>query len=433
MTMRCRAAYYGWPVLLVAAMLATIAKPRAADAADWPQLLGENRNGQLAEGALPAEFPKGKLTPKFTYALGAGFAGPAVAGNRVLVFHRVDDEERLESLDARTGEVQWTASFPADYRGGYSSDTGPRCVPLVHDRRVFVFGASGHAHAVALEDGRKLWTRTLAKDYKAPEGYFGHGASPLVAGDKLLINLGGRERAGIVALSLDTGRTVWKATDEQVSYASPIRAELHGKAYYLFLTRSNLLGLDAEQGDVLLKHPFGKPGLTVTGATPLAFGNRIFLTASYNIGAQVIEVDPQGAVRILWQNDDTLSSQYTSSVYVDGYLYGTHGREDGPAAELRCVEAETGRVAWSEPGVGVAHVLAAGNRLLVVRVQQGELRLVQATPERYTELDQRLLTGDKLRALPALVDGALYLRTTDERTDRGELWAVDIGSPKPAE
>ncbi len=398
------------------------------DAGDWPQLLGPQRNGHAVGETLPERFPTKELTPKFRHALGAGFAGPAVVDGRVLVFHRIDDHEVLEALDAQTGAPLWKTRFPTDYQGGYSADTGPRCVPLVHEGRVYVFGASGHLHCVALADGKQIWSRALAKEYRAPEGYFGIGSTPIVAGDKLLVALGGRDGAGIVALDRATGKTLWKATDEQVSYASPIRAELAGTPYYLFLTRLNLLAIDPENGEIQFRHPFGKSGLTVTGATPIAFDDRVLLTASYGIGAEVVKVGPGGEVRSLWANDETLSSQYASGVFVDGYVYGTHGREDGPPSELRCVDPQTGTIHWATPGVGVAHLIAAGDRLLVQCVESGELLLVEATPRAYTELDRRDISDEVLRALPALAGGMLYLRTTNERTNQGELLVLPLAT-----
>jgi outer membrane protein assembly factor BamB len=395
----------------VASLFVMLLAPAFVQAGDWPQLLGPTRNGQAIGETLPDHLPD-HFTAKLSYSLGAGYAGPAIVGDQIVVFHRIDDHERVEVLSAKTGEPVWHVDFPADYQGGYNPDTGPRCVPLIHGDRAYVFGASGRLHCVDLAKGKPVWSRSLAEDYQAPEGYFGAGSTPILANDKVLVTLGGRAGAGIVAVEAATGKTAWTATDEQVSYASPTSAQLHGKPHWLMLTRFNLLSINPANGKVLFLHPFGARGLTVTGTTPIVFDDYVFLSASYNIGAEMLHVNDDGAVESVWQSDNVLSSQYASSVQHKGFLYGTHGREDVGRAELRCVEAKTGKVRWSKPDCGVAHLILAGDRMLMVEVQSGNVVLLAANSERYEELDREKVSSDTLRALPALANGVLYLRTT---------------------
>ncbi len=399
---------------------------RAARAGDWPQLLGPERNNQAVNEQLPTRLPQ-PFSARLSYPLGAGYAGPAVSGERIVVFHRLEHVERLEALRRDTGESLWQADFPAEYEGGYNPDTGPRCVPTVHGDVVLGYGANGRLHCVSLADGKQRWTRHLDRDYQTPEGYFGVGSSPLVSGELVLVHVGGRAGAGIVALELATGKTVWTATDDNVSYASPVLATLHTRPTALFLSRYTLFGVDPQQGTVLFQHPFGKRGLTVTGTTPLVFGNSVFLSASYNIGAELVQIQPEGKVVKAWGGDDILSSQYSNAVHINGYLYGTHGREDGALSELRCVDAATGHVQWRHAGTGVGHLIAAGQRLLLVEVQHGNVVLLQANPQKYEELDRRHVTDDSLRPLPALANGELYLRTHSE-SGRGRLLVLPCKS-----
>lgn len=81
---------------------------------------------------------------------------------------------------------------------------------------------------VEMGSGKKLWSRPLAEEYGAPSGYFGAGSTPLVAEGRILLNLGAdRKEAGLMALELKTGKTVWGRSREQASYAAPIRAILN--------------------------------------------------------------------------------------------------------------------------------------------------------------------------------------------------------------
>jgi hypothetical protein len=189
----------------------------------------------------------------------------------------------------------------------------------------------------------------------------------------------------------------------------------------VFVTRLNALVIDPTTGKILSHVPFGQRGPTVNGATPLVFDNRLFLTASYSIGARLLSIKPDELAEV-WSSDEVLSSQYNTPVLLGGKLYGIHGREDVGEAELRCVDVATQRVHWSEEGFGVAHTILAGDKLLLARIN-GELVLARATPAKFTALSRAKVCDGTMRAIPALSNGRCYVR--DERM----LKCVDVGSP----
>jgi outer membrane protein assembly factor BamB len=382
----------------------------AACASDWPQILGPHRNG-VSEEQLPSKFPKAGLKVKWAAAVGQGYAGPAVVGERVLLFHRSAGKERLEAFDVASGRSLWTANFPANYRGGVDPDLGPRCVPLVEGDKVYLYGAAGDCHCVELSGGRHLWSRSLAADYDAPDGYFGAGSSPILLAKTLLLNVGGKE-AGLVGLQATTGETKWTATQEGASYSSPGTMLLDGKPQALFVTRLSVVAVDPLSGTTNKLFPFGRTGPTVNAAMPLVVDNKLFVTASYSTGAVLAQLEGNNAKQ-LWANDDSLSSQYSTPVHRQGYLYGIHGREDIPPAHLRCVELNSGKVMWSQDDFGVAHVIAAGDKLLLLTVG-GEIVLAEASPKAYRELGRSRIAAGTTRALPALANGHLYCRTGDK-------------------
>lgn len=380
-------------------------------AGDWPQILGPNRNGATQGESAIAPWPKSGPKKLWSMDLGTGFAGPAIVGNRVIVFHRVGASERIECVD-KSGKSQWKVDFPSKYPGGVNPDNGPRCVPLVHQDHVFVFGADGNVHCVALANGRKIWSRAAYADFKGQEGYFGAGATPIVANGKLLVNVGGRN-AGIVAFDTATGKTAWQATDERASYSSPTIATIGGRSYAIFVTRLKCLAVDPTTGKILFELPFGKTGPTVNAATPLVIGGNLFLSSSYGVGARLLRLDT--TPKEIWSNDETMSSQYTTCVYRDGDLFGIHGREDFANGELRCIEAATGKIHWQVPGFGVGHLILVGDQLLILTTE-GQLILAEATREKYRELARATVSKDVTRSLPAYSNGRLYFR---ENTDQG--------------
>ncbi len=379
--------------------LALILFARVAVGGDWPQILGPHRNGQAAGEKLLDAWPKAGPPVLWTHPVGSGFAGPVAAGGRVIVFHREGDKERVEALAADSGKPLWKTDYDATYRGSINPDEGPRCVPVIHGDAVYVYGAAGDVHCLELATGKKRWSRAANEEYGAPDGYFGAGSTPIVAGDALLVNVGGRDGAGIVAFALKDGKTLWKSGDELASYSSPVLAEIDGQQRVVFVTRYNAVVVNPVDGKIAATFPFGQRGPTVNAASPLVFDGKLLLTSSYGIGAYLMQLKPD-ALKKIWASDDVLSSQYNTPVYLDGYLYGIHGREDIGQAALRCVNVKTGRVAWSEEKFGVANIIAADGKLLIVGID-GRLVLASARPDKYVELARAQVFNGTTRALPA--------------------------------
>src|SRR5262245_28049064 len=408
---------------LIFATAAMLLAAATVEAGDWPQILGPHRNGHADGEQLSESWPASGPKVLWKYSLGSGYAGAAVLGQRVVVFHRVGASERVECLDAASGKSQWKADFAASYRGGVDpdGDIGPRCVPLLADGTAYVFGAAGDLHAVALDTGKKRWSRALYADYKGDEGYFGAGSTPILIGGKLLVNVGGRG-AGIVAVDPTSGKTVWKSSDEVASYAAPAAAKVGGKEEALFVTRLNCVLADPATGDIATLFPFGKRGPTVNAATPLVFDGKLFATASYGVGAALASLDGS-ATKPIWSNDNTMSSQYATPIEAGGFIYGIHGREDVGVAELRCIEAATGKVRWSNTGYGVAHLILAGDKLLIQKTN-GDLALAAADPTAYRELASARVASGPTRPLPALSNGRLYVRSGSRG---GEVICLNVG------
>lgn len=390
-------------------------------AGDWPQILGPARDGEAQDEPAIPKWPAEGPKQSWSYAVGQGYAGPAVVGNRIVVFHRVGDAERVEALDTATGQSLWQSDFDATYGGGVNPDVGPRCVPLIHQGQVYVFGAAGDLHCVSLRDGAKRWSRETYQDFQGQEGYFGAGSTPIVASGKLIVNVGGRG-AGLVAFDLETGKTSWQATDDGASYSSPTLATVAGQKHAIFVTRLHTVSVDPDTGDVRFRFPFGSRGPTVNGATPLVFNDLLFVSSSYGVGANLSQITGDGAKK-LWASDDVMSSQYSTCVYRDGFLYGTHGREDYSNGVLRCFEAKTGNVKWTVSGFGVAHTILVGDQLLFLGVD-GRMRLAEVNSEAYRELAVAGVSSNTTRALPALANGRFYFR--DNAAQGGKLICLQL-------
>lgn len=381
-------------------------------AADWPQFLGPDRNGISSEADLPDHFPSGGPKVVWKKDVGQGFSGPVVSAGRLILFHRLGDNETVECLDARTGNRVWNSAYPTHYQDDFGFDEGPRATPTIADGKVYTFGAEGMLSCWDFASGKRLWQIDAKDQFTAPKGFFGLACSPLVEGNAVIVNIGGGKGAGVVAFDKSTGKLLWKATDDEASYSSPVAATFNGKRYILVFDREGLVAIDQATGKVFFNfHWRSHNNESVNAATPLVIGQDVFVSASYGTGAALLHFRESGP-NVVWSGDEILSNHYATSIYHDGFLYGYDGRQEtGP--NLRCVDARTGKVRWSQDGFGAGTLMLAGDKLLIL-TEKGELILARATADGYKPLSHAQILPFNSRAYPALADGLYYARSKDK-------------------
>jgi outer membrane protein assembly factor BamB len=400
-----------WPLLAaVLTVVGTAPTHSASETQDWPQMLGPTRDGVYAGAPLAERWgPKG---PRVVWrrTVGHGLSGPVVIGNRVLLFHRVGNQEVIEAMDAATGTTQWRHDYLTSYRDDFGFDDGPRAVPVVANGVAYTYGAEGQLHAVSVTDGRELWHLDAMRRYEVPKNFFGAGGSPVVDDGRVIANIGG-PRAGIVAFDALTGRELWTATTDGASYSSGVMATIGGRRLALFLTRQGIVAVAPASGEIVLQRPWrSRSASSVNAASPLVIGDRVFVSAEYGPGAGLFRLT-SAALTEIWSSNDALSNHYATSVYRDGILYGYHGRQEtGPS--LRAIELRTGDVRWTVDRFRAGSITLAGARLILMR-ESGELVLAEATPDRYRQIASAQVLPATVRALPAIAGGFLYVRNDD--------------------
>jgi outer membrane protein assembly factor BamB len=396
-----------WPFTILAVCAAVI----RAD--DWPQFLGPHRDGVSPETGVK---PWGQSGPKVVWSrdVGPGYAGPVISGDKLMLFHRVGDEEVVECLSAADVKLHWKYGYPTAFSDDYGKGNGPRATPTIASGKVVTFGADGWLHAFDLPSGKKLWGRNVIKDYNVPDSFFGVGSSPLVVGDRVLVNVGGKS-AGIVAFALDSGKELWKATSDGASYASPALASIGGATHAVFFTRNGVVIVDAQTGEVRFQMRWrARIEASVNAATPLILGDSAFFSTSYDTGALMLKLRKDGADK-LWDSDELMTNHYNTAIPRDGHLYGFHGRQEA-GASFRCVDLKTKKVDWERPRFGCASMILADDKLILL-TEQGELALVEATPAAYRELARaQVFTAGPCRAQIALANGRLYARDQKKLT-----------------
>lgn len=396
--------------------------------ADWPQILGPNRNGKVQAAShwlkdLPKEAP-GTL---WEIPVGEGYAGAAISQGQVAVFDHQGRQDRIRLVSLLDGSVYWEQRLASGYQGGVNNDRGPRCVPTILPDAVLCYGASGQLSCVERQDGKLRWTRPMRKEFDANDGYFGAGSTPLVVGDLAIVNVGGSKEGSVVAVRLADGTTKWQTAGAEASYASPILWRKGDESIVIVVTRLTTVGLNPENGEVLFDFKFGMRGPTVNAATPIQLSSgEVFLTSSYGIGASLI-LPNSNPLSILFRDQQSLSSQYITPVEIDGCIYGCDGREDAGRTQLVCLDPSSPETPlWIERISEITHLLGMGNHILGVGIN-GKLTLFQADPSRYQSVAELELPRGVYRALPAYSKGILLLRDSEEGAQhRLRAWNLNL-------
>jgi outer membrane protein assembly factor BamB len=385
-------------------------------AADWPQFLGPNRDNTTPEKVAAW---KGELKPAWKVPVGDAHSSPVVAGGVVYAFYQPKGKnaDALAAVDARTGKPLWEKSYDREQFKPLFGE-GPRGTPTVADGKVYTLGGTGVLACWDAKTGDIAWKVDTLKEFKARNLFFGVSSSPLVEGNTVVVMVGGKG-AGIVAFDRASGKPVWQATDDPASYASPVAVGSGAERQLIFLTGSHLRGLSPDGKD-LWSYPFEAKvkGLIESSTTPLRAGDLV-IGGSVTDGSIALKVTHAGGKWTAakeWLKPE-LTCYFSTPVLAGKHLYMINGTVSikNPTVTLRCVELESGKVAWERKNVGKYHaaLVRTGDNKLLMLDDTGALTLFEADPAGYKELARSKVCGSTW-AHPALVDGRVYLRDEKE-------------------
>ncbi|HUF26844.1 MAG TPA: PQQ-binding-like beta-propeller repeat protein [Gemmatimonadaceae bacterium] len=383
----------------------------------WTDFRGPLRDGAYAEGPIRTDWPKNGLEPVWKQPAGGGYASFAIARGRAFTIEQRGPREVVAAYDVPTGLELWVDAWDAEFRETMGGD-GPRATPTWADGRVYALGATGELRALDESSGRVLWRTNILEDSGAGNLDWGMSASPLVAGDSVVVLPGGSNGRSVAAYHRVTGDRLWTALGDRQSYASPMLVDLSGVRQLLVFSAERLLGLEPDDGTLLWEYPWVGPN-GINAAQPLVIGgNRIFVSSGYGAGAAVIEVSGSGAafsVREVWRNT-RMKNRFASSVLHEGTIYGLD------ESILAAVDAATGELKWKGGRYGYGQLLLAGGHLIVL-AEDGDLALVRATPERHEEIVRFPVLSGKTWNPPAMAGGYLLVRNL------AEMAAFDLRVP----
>ena len=391
------------------------AEAMAQPGANWPQWRGPNRDGISKESGLLKQWPA-EGPPLVWKAVGAGrgYSSFSVASGKLYTLGLRGDREFVIAFDIANGKEAWATA----HGGKFENDRGdgPRGTPTVDGDRVYALGGNGDLSALDARTGKIVWSKNVLKEFGGSNIQWGISESPLVMGNKVLVNAGGRN-ASIVALNKDNGNVMWKSQSDEAGYSSAIPLQINGGTQVVFFTAARALGLDVNDGRLLWE--YARPSNNVANvATPIARGNRIFISSDYGTGGGVVEIKEDNKAQEIYFTKD-MRNHHSSSVLVGDYLYGFS------SAILTAMRFDSGEIAWRDRSVGKGSLVFADGHLYCFS-ENGVVGLVEATPAGYKEKGRFRIAQDSLPTWthPVVAGGRLYLR------DQDTIYAYDVKEKK---
>lgn len=357
---------------------------------DYPQFGGPERTSKLPRVHLQQDWKAHPLERLWQQPIGAAWSGFAVAGDYAVTTEQRGESELVTCYRVTTGDLIWTHRDESHY-GTVIAGEGPRSVPTISSERVVAVGPTGILNVLQLADGAKLWSRNVLSENEVAIPEWGFCCAPLVTDGKVIVRTGNQQGRSLAAYSFETGDLVWASGDDggDSSFSSPVFAEIDGVEQVLSFNAPAVTAHALDDGELLWSYGWGAPWPKVAMPVVLPDG-RVLISSGYGVGSHLVQVhkDANGewSTEKIWESK-RLKSKFANVIIHDGHIYGL---DDGV---LACLDLETGARQWKRGRYGHGQLILAGN-LLVVMAENGDVVLLEPTPEAHRELSRfRVLNG----------------------------------------
>ncbi len=375
----------------------------------WAQWRGIQRDGISRENGLLQKWPAAGPSIVWRKALGEGYSAISIAAGKAYTMFDAGADEFAVCLNAASGEEIWRFRTDKKFRNSWGN--GPRATPQIENGIVYLASAHGKLYALNANNGQQIWMVDIPAEFNGEVPDLGYSNTPLIYGDLLLVTGCGGSNESILALEKKTAKLRWAAQSDHPGYSSPVLMPVDGIEQAIFFTGSKISGISPKNGQVLWEYTWRTDSYENVATPVILPGNRVFFSSPHPVekGSAVLEIVRDGEAffaRAVWRNNN-MKNHFSSTIYHKGFLYGTD------RSILRCINAETGEVRWSQRGFGEGTLMMADNKLVVLGTR-GKLALVDASPEAYREISSMQLLSGKCYTAPSLSNGKLYLRNQKE-------------------
>ena len=385
-------------------IISTSAPVRTATGAHWPGFRGRHRDGVMHGTTIATDWSDQPPVELWRRPVGPGWSSFAVSGDLFYTQEQRGDNEVVTCYNATTGEPVWRHGDDARFWES-NAGAGPRGTPTLGDGRLFTFGATGILNALNAREGTPLWSRNAASDTDTPIPGWGFSSSPLLVDDLVIVAVSGV----LAAYEQATGEPRWYGPDGGHGYSSPHLVSIDHVAQILLSRGNEIISVAPADGKLLWKHPL-PPGTSIVQPALTADGD-LLLSDGETTGIRRIAVSLGSngwAVKERWTSI-RLKPYFSDFVVHEGHAFGVDG------SILACIDTETGKRKWKGGRYGSGQmILLADQDLLLVLSEQGELALVAAATDQFTELARYPAIEGKTWNHPVLADDILLVRNSEE-------------------
>jgi outer membrane protein assembly factor BamB len=375
--------------------------------AEWPGFRGPARDGTVRGVRIATDWAASPPVQLWRRPIGPGWSSFAVSGDTLYTQEQRGDDEVVSSYKVTTGQPIWRHRDAVRFwesNGG----AGPRATPTLSNGRVYTFGATGILNALDAASGTVVWSRNVASDIATTVPMWGFASSPLVVDDLVIVAVSGT----LVGYDSATGKRRWSGPTRGGSYSSPHRSTIDGIAQILLLSGAGATSVAPADGTLLWEYQW--PGDTTIVQPALTADGDVLISAvggTGGTGTRRIAV-AHGAdgwtVEERWTSNG-LKPYFNDSVVHKGHAFGFDGNI------LACIALRDGTRKWKGGRYGNGQlVLLADQDALLVLSEEGEVALVAATSDKFTELGRFPALDGKTWNHPVVVGDVLLVRNGEE-------------------
>ena len=390
---------------------------------DWYRWRGPELNGISKETAWSAAWPDAGPKKMWKASVGIGFSSISIANGRAYTMGNTKDKETVFCFDAVTGAEIWKHTYDCELDPRYY-DGGPSTTPTVDGTRVYTLSRKGHLFCFDAANGKIAWQQNVndeldLKVSKKNTPEWGYSGSPLILGEKLIVNVG---RAG-AAFEKASGKLIWSTGKDVPGYSTHVPFAVGDEQYLAVFGSKAAYAIALKDGKQLWEYAF-ETSYDVNAADPIFSGDKVFISSGYNRGSALFQFEGKKTTKV-WENKN-MRNHFNSCVLIDGHLYGMDGDHGQKDSMLTCIEFATGELKWKEKSVRPGGLMAANGRLIVLG-EAGELVVAEASSAAFKPLARAQVLGGKCWTMPALSHGRIYCRNS-----RGDVVCLDVSETASA-
>jgi len=370
--------------------------------AEWPGFRGASRDGTVKGIRINTDWAASPPEEIWRRPVGPGCSSFAIKGDLLYTQEQLGENETVSCYSLSTGNPVWKHGDKARFEESHAGP-GPRSTPTIAGNHVYTLGATGILNVLDANNGSVLWSRNASSDANVKVPAWGFTSSPLVTGNTVIVALAGK----MAAYDITTGDPVWFGPDGGSGYSSPQLFNLNGEEQVVFMSKQGSLSIEPGSGKKLWEYKWEIQDRILQPSH--IEGNDLLLSGEIKSIRRVsVKKEAEGyKIEELWESSD-YKVNFNDFIILKGYAYAF----DGPY--LTCLDLKDGKRMWRGDRYRGFMILLEDQDLLLILTEKGEVALVSAVPEKFTELAKIRALKAKTWSHPVIAGNILVVRNHEE-------------------